>query len=157
MKKLEIPTETPLPPAPRGGGRGFLAGTGCLLLVVVLVGSFGYLGWVLTGEWRQARAAEAGSRAAAQVAAQQREAGVLAAQDRRDVEVACEGAVRDRLKAPATAAFAKSADAAWDGNAWRYAGTVDAENALGTPLRSSFACVVTGPSWTAASIQVSVD
>ncbi|PIH00267.1 hypothetical protein [Deinococcus sp. UR1] len=153
MKKLEMPTETPNPPPSRGGGRGFLAGTGCLLLIVALVGSFGYLGWVLTGEWRQARTAAASSRAAAQ----EREAGVLAAQDRRDVEVACEEAVRGRLKAPATAVFAKSADAAWDGNAWRYAGTVDAENALGTPLRSSFACAVAGPSWQEAAVQVSVD
>lgn len=141
---------------PRTKAQDVLAGAGCLVLIAALLGSFGYLGFVVLGETRGGQSARAARQAAAQEQRSQQAAGVLNAQPARDMEIACERAVKDRLKAPATAQFAKDADAAWTGSAWRYAGTVDAQNGLGVPLRSRFTCEVSGPDLAQARVQVNI-
>ncbi|GHG35862.1 hypothetical protein GCM10017784_32420 [Deinococcus indicus] len=139
---------------PRTKTQDVLASAGCGLLLAALLGSFGYLGFVLWGEARSGQSARAARQAAAQQQQVQQAAGVLSAQPARDMEIACERAVKDRLKAPATAQFAKDTDAAWTGSAWRYTGTVDAQNSLGVPLRSRFACEVSGPDLAQARVLV---
>lgn len=53
---------------------------------------------------------------------------------------ACEGAVAQNLKSPASADFNSSASG---GGPWVVQGTVDSENSFGALLRSSFECSVT--------------
>jgi hypothetical protein len=52
----------------------------------------------------------------------------------------CEGAIKERLKAPSTAEFNSTATG---GGPWTVVGTVDAENSFGAKLRSSYQCTVT--------------
>jgi hypothetical protein len=63
--------------------------------------------------------------------------------------VACEGFVKDRLKAPSTAKF--SAESATDNGdkTWTVTGSVDAQNSFGAALRSSFTCMLrdAGTTW----------
>lgn len=51
----------------------------------------------------------------------------------------CEKAVKEQLKAPATAQFNSSAEG---GGPWTVIGTVDAENSFGANVRSDFQCTV---------------
>lgn len=139
---------------PLSKAQDMLAGAGCFLLVAALLGSFGYLGFVGWQEMKHGRDARNARQAAAREQRAQQAAGVLSAQSAGSMEVACERAVKDRLKAPATAQFTKDADAAWNGSAWRYTGTVDAQNSFGATLRNRFACEVSGPNLAQAQVQV---
>lgn len=62
-----------------------------------------------------------------------------------DFIVACQSAVRDRLKAPSTADFGPetSRDVQGGPGAYRLTGTVEAQNALGVPIRTAYACTGT--------------
>lgn len=62
--------------------------------------------------------------------------------DATDFMVRCHMAVRDRLKAPSTAEFAPvgSADVQGGPGSYRLTGTVEAQNALGVPLRTAYTC-----------------
>lgn len=139
---------------PRTKAQDALANAGCGLLLVALLGTVGYLGFVGWQGVRQGREARAAEQAAASAQQAQQEAGVLSAQSARDMEIACEQAVKDRLKAPATAKITKDADAVWNGSAWRYTGAVDAQNSFGATLRNRFACEVSGPNLAQARVQV---
>lgn len=55
---------------------------------------------------------------------------------------ACEGFVKDRLKAPATASFGVEQVSKKD-RTYVVANTVDAENSFGAKLRMNYACTVT--------------
>lgn len=60
--------------------------------------------------------------------------------------IACESFVEDQLRAPATASFppARDADITHDGeDRYRVRAHVDAENAFGATVRTSFICEVT--------------
>jgi hypothetical protein len=54
---------------------------------------------------------------------------------------ACENAVEDMLRAPATAQFNSSASG---DNPWTVVGTVDAENGFGATVRAEYECTVRG-------------
>lgn len=54
-------------------------------------------------------------------------------------EQACEGAVGQNLKAPATAQYNSQASGS---GPWRVVGTVDAENSFGALIRSEYQCTV---------------
>lgn len=66
---------------------------------------------------------------------------------------ACEGFVRDQLKAPATADFS-SEDVTANSPLYTVTGAVDAENSFGAKLRSRFTCVVydDGTAWRLQSL-----
>ncbi|QYM63489.1 hypothetical protein [Microbacterium sp. Se5.02b] len=51
----------------------------------------------------------------------------------------CEDAIKERLKAPATAEFVSAATGS---GTWTVSGTVDAENSFGAKLRSTYQCSV---------------
>lgn len=55
---------------------------------------------------------------------------------------ACERAVKEHLKAPATAAFSDVTSRA-SGSGWDVQGSVDAENGFGALTRSAFVCAAT--------------
>ena len=60
-------------------------------------------------------------------------------------QFACEGFVKDRLKAPSTAQFAPFRELAISGNGvgpWIVRGYVDAQNSFGANLRSNFSCTI---------------
>ncbi|TSD68135.1 hypothetical protein [Aeromicrobium piscarium] len=54
--------------------------------------------------------------------------------------LACENLVKDQLKAPGTADFSNVSAVNNGGASWTVTGEVDAENAFGASLRSSFRC-----------------
>lgn len=64
------------------------------------------------------------------------------ADGRVDFIVSCQAAVRDRLKAPSTADFGPetSRDVQGSPGSYRLTGTVEAQNALGVPLRTAYSC-----------------
>jgi len=54
----------------------------------------------------------------------------------------CEGFVRERLKAPATAKFSNEKIIAIDGKLYIVTGDVDSQNSYGAMLRSNYNCLV---------------
>jgi hypothetical protein len=58
------------------------------------------------------------------------------------VRIACEGWVKERLKAPATAEFADSNVTSASG-VYTVRGAVDSQNSFGALIRSRFTCVAT--------------
>lgn len=56
--------------------------------------------------------------------------------------VECQDYVRNQLKAPATADFALPVETQRNGNTFRIASYVDAENGFGAKIRSNYDCVV---------------
>ncbi len=52
----------------------------------------------------------------------------------------CEDAVKNRLRAPATAQFPDPLAIPESGNRWRVQGAVDAQNAFGALVRSDYEC-----------------
>jgi hypothetical protein len=71
----------------------------------------------------------------------------------RSAKDACQGFVKERLKAPATADFSGEAVTV-DGKTYSVTGDVDAENSFGAKLRMTYTCVVTdaGDEWRLVSI-----
>lgn len=71
---------------------------------------------------------------------------------------ACERAVESTLKAPSTADFsgALGSDITQDGDSYKVAGYVDAENSFGGTVRSNFTCTVrsTGDNWELVDLNV---
>lgn len=65
-----------------------------------------------------------------------------------DAQFACEGFIKDRLKAPSTAQFSGET---FTGSAprWTVTGAVDAQNSFGAALRNSWSCIVRidGDTW----------
>ena len=59
--------------------------------------------------------------------------------DRFGAEDVCKQAVKDRLKAPATAKFS-STKATLSGGSWTVTGAVDSENSFGALVRGNFTC-----------------
>jgi hypothetical protein len=70
-----------------------------------------------------------------------------------DAVVACEGFVKDRLKAPSSAKFSGE-DAQQSGSVYTVTGAVDSQNSFGALLRSSYTCVVedSGSQWKLQSL-----
>lgn len=73
--------------------------------------------------------------------------------EQRQMEKACQEAVRDQLKAPATAEFQDVTVSAAGAGAWRVDGAVDSENSFGAQIRTSFSCDLT-PSGASHSVKV---
>lgn len=117
------PTETPDPDAPPAPSR-----KGIWIAVVIAVVVIG----CLVGAY--ARGSGGGS-------------------GKHEAEVACEGFVKDRLKAPATADFSGE-NVEVSGSTYTVTGAVDAENSFGAKLRQQFTCVVVdaGDEWRLTSL-----
>ena len=64
------------------------------------------------------------------------------ADQRIDFIVACQSAVRDRLKAPATAKFGPETSLDVQGSPahYRLTGTIEAANSFGVPTRTAYTC-----------------
>lgn len=59
-----------------------------------------------------------------------------------DAQVACKDAVKDRLKAPATAKFSNVDHTSAGAEAWTVTGDVDSENSFGANIRTSWKCEI---------------
>lgn len=59
-----------------------------------------------------------------------------------DAQVACKDAVKERLKAPATAKFTNVNHVSAGEEAWTVTGDVDSENSFGANLRTSWKCEI---------------
>ena len=67
----------------------------------------------------------------------------------------CRGAVKDKLKAPATAKFSDESVTGSDPDSvWFVSGAVDSQNSFGALIRSSFECSVTFKSGEASTVMV---
>lgn len=73
--------------------------------------------------------------------------------EQRQMEKACQEAVRDQLKAPATAEFQDVTVSAAGAGAWRVDGDVDSQNSFGAQIRTSFRCDLT-PNGASHSVKV---
>ena len=60
----------------------------------------------------------------------------------------CRVEVQNSLLAPSTASFPSVGRPSLENNTWRHTVTVDAQNAFGAMIRSSFSCVIDGDAGT---------